>query len=163
MTYNNNLLPVCGAETIKSYRLFLRALTFQKRITAQNKRTSDNDAIVKAAKLYQKAFDKGLLEAGINLLNILVPAMLTNQEKSPNAPAPFQDRVLSCIEILENAGNPAGSFYRAFCLIYDLLDTGDSSESNWEKGLALMDGLSVGGYRPAAKYIDWLYAEGCED
>lgn len=36
-------------------------------------------------------------------------------------------------------------------------------EENLERVLALMDALSVAGYKPTANLIDWLYEEGCED
>ena len=160
---NNIHVPSNVKMTAKTLLLFARARRLQAKAEAHaraNRPDISGKNIVKAVHCYQAAFDDGLLDAGVNLLSIVVRAMLNSKAKQPNEPVLLQDRALEYITALEEAGYEEGTYYRALCLIHNLLETGNTIDSDRNNGLMLMNSLADDGYAYAIEYLDTMQAKG---
>lgn len=155
MSNSNNLFPCYMGKTARPFSLFVQATKLHKRAN-QPEHVED---IAKAVHCYQAAFDSGLLEAGVNLLSIVVSAMLRYKITQPDEPVPFQDKALAYITALEDAGYEEASYYQALCLIYNLLETGNAIDSDSDNGFMLMKSLAYDGYTPAIEFLDMIQAE----
>ncbi|NRY61481.1 helix-turn-helix transcriptional regulator [Clostridium beijerinckii] len=146
------LLPVVKPESLIAYQAFRQAYS----INVEIDETGDTSNILEMMNLYEEALDDGLVEAGVNILNIVVRTLINAKAFSAEKPLQLQDRLECYMKALEEAGHPAGGFYRAFVLIYGLMITEKTEEENLEDGLILMYKLANEGNELAMKYLDYI-------
>lgn len=124
--------------------------------------TGNRNKIGEMIDLYEDAFQGGVVEAGANILKIVVRAIMNSKAFHPEQELPFQDR-LYYIDALEEAENDAGGFYRAFVLIYGLMYTDKTEEENMDDGLILMHELAMDGNELALQYLEYIEKAAGED
>lgn len=88
---------------------------------------------------------------------------MNSKVAAPDKPLPFQDRLECYMKPLEDIGHPAGGFYRAFVLIYGLMETDKTEDENWDDGLILMYKLANEGNGLAMQYVEYIESASSED
>ena len=125
--------------------------------------TGDTENLMEMIYLYDDALDEGLIEAATNILRVIVKAIMNGKVLNPNKKAPLQDKLNYYIKALEMINHPAGGYYRAFSLIYTVMETDKTKDDNFTDGLRLMDELAVEGNGLAIKYLEYIYSASDED
>lgn len=148
----NIFFPSVKPEDFTAYQAFMTAYDINVKID----KTGDKSYIGEMMDLYQEAFDDGLVEAGANILKIVARALMNGKALAPERPLPYQDRLECYIKALEDAGHPAGGFYRAFVLIYGLRITGKTEDEDLDDGLTLMYSLTNEGNELAVEYVEYI-------
>lgn len=148
MTNKNELLSTLSACIAEAVDAFLPLV--------HDDAPDANNGITEAVLHCQTSFNEGVFGAGLNLLRIITIVLANYLIDNPEALQPMKDKLESCIEVLEDMGCPEGAYFRAYCLIYNLLDTGLSSEDNLAQGFSLMDKLADEGNVYALKFEDFL-------
>ena len=146
-----SLIPYYTAEDIKGNRAFSKAYKIHQQL-----RNGTSVDFGKMLNLYEDALSEGILEAGANILNILVMALLNCKKTQPNEPLPFQERFHRYITILEEEGHPAGEYYRAFGLIYGIIQTENTEDQDLDDGIILMYNLANSGNEHAIIYVNHI-------
>lgn len=76
-----------------------------------------------------------------------------------NKEIPLQECVDYFINALEEAGHPAGGYYKAIGLIYGSIVNDKTNDENWDEGLILMYELANDGNEYAISYVEMETAE----
>ena len=103
----------------------------------------------------QESFKNGNFGAGVNLLGI-VTLVLAHCTYNPDDLLPFKGKLTSCVSALEETGCMEGSYYLAYCLIHNLINTDGTPELNFEVGFALMQKLAELGNYLAVSFLEVL-------
>lgn len=120
--------------------------------------TGDAENLMEMIYLYDDALDEGIIEAATNILRVIVRAIMNGKILNPNKKAPLQDKLNYYIKALEMINHPAGRYYRAFSLIYTVMETDKTEDDNFTDGLLLMDELALEGNGLAIKYLEHIYS-----
>lgn len=150
--------PYAKPSDFISYQAFIKAYN----MNVEMDKTGDRNRIGEMMDLYEAAFQGGVVEAGANILKIVVRAIMNSKAFHPKDKLPFQDR-LYYIDALEEAEHDAGGFYRAFVLIYGLMYTDKTEEENMDDGLILMHELAMDGNELALQYLEYIEKAAGED
>ena len=150
--------PYVKPSDFISYQAFIKAYN----INVDIDNTGNRSRIGEMMDLYEEAFQEGLVEAGANILKIVVNTIMHAKAFHPEDKLPFQDR-LYYIDALEEADHLAGGFYRAFVLIYGLMYTDKTEEENMDDGLLLMHELAIDGNELALQYLEYIEKAASEE
>ena len=126
-------------------------------------KTKDKSNIIEVLHLYEDAFENGIVEAGANILRIIVRTIMAAKASDLRKPLMLQDKLERYMEALEEMEHPAGSFYRAFVLIYGLRITDKTEDENFDNGLILMYEIANEGNELAMRYVDYIESAEEED
>lgn len=151
------ICPRIGLDRMDSYQIFKEA--YIKDLELQ--KTGDKSLLSDIMRQYTEAFDRGIMEAAVNMLRILTHTSMNCKVQDPDKEFPLQDAVDFYINRLEEEDHPAGSFYRAIHLIYRLVKNDKTDDENWDEGLILMYQLANDCNEFAIDYVEYL--EGVED
>lgn len=157
--YAKVILPRIELDAITSYAPFKTAYELELELD----RTGNKDLLTSITRLYTEAIDKGIIEAGANMLRILTIAMMNCVVKNPKEKFPLQDKVDYYFNLLDDNEHPAGAFYRAIHLIYRLVKNDKTDEENWDEGLILMYQLANDGNEFAIDYVEYIESAEAED
>jgi len=123
-----------------------------------NDNGTNADEYVKMCHLYMDAFNSGVMDAGINLLRVFSKHHLTLKANGENNPYAFQRKMEYIIATLKSIEHPAGEYYEALSLIYDLMDMGVDEQTAFDRGLVMMYDLANEGNEYATEWVDIIDA-----
>lgn len=144
--------PMVKVEDIHAFKAFKEAYD----INVEINNSGNRENMGKMMNLYLEAFDAGIIEAAVNMLMILTLTQLDFKASNPNKEIPFQERVDYFINALEEAGHPAGGYYKAIGLIYGSIVNDKTDDENWDEGLILMYELANDGNEYAISYVEMI-------
>lgn len=145
------IIPYYTTEDVKFNHAFSKAYKIHQQL-----RSGVSVSFSEMLNLYEDALSQGVLEAGANILNILAITLLSCKKTQPNEPLPFQERFHRYITILEEEGHPAGKYYRAFGLIYGIIQTENTEDQDLDDGIILMYNLANNGNEHAIVYVNYI-------
>lgn len=140
-----------GSTTNESFKM---AYEINKKIDA----SGNTENIMQMIHLYDDALYEGLIEVAANILRVLIRVLMVGKVNNPNEKLPLQDKLNYYIKALEMINHPAGGYYRAFSLIYRIMETDKSEDENFSDGLILMDELAFEGNGLAEQYLNYIYS-----
>ena len=106
--------------------------------------TGDSNIIPIIRAAYWDAFNVGVLDAGVNLLRIIMIALCNYKLTNPNdKELPLLDPLHYILERLLFAEHPAGEYYEALGYMLGIMSNELTSEESHELGLDLMTDLAL--------------------
>lgn len=123
-----------------------------------NDNGTNADEYVKMCHLYMDAFNSGVMDAGINLLRVFSKYHLVLKANGDNNPYAFQRKMEYIIATLKSIEHPAGEYYEALSLIYNLMDMGGDEQTAFDRGLVMMYDLANEGNEYATEWADIIDA-----
>ena len=145
-------IPLISPESLPGYQFFKKAYD----LNVNMEKTGDDSCFVEMMTLYERAFDNGVIEAGINILNVIVGIMVDIKSTSPGHDLIFDVPLRKYIEELEEISHPAGTFFRAYAIGSGLLNNDKSEEESLDEGIYLMNFLANNGNKYAQNFINYI-------
>lgn len=145
------IIPYYTTEDVKGNHAFSKAYKIHQQL-----RSGISVDVREMRTLYEEALSEGVLEAGANMLHILIKTLLNVRKSQPNGPLPYQEKIQRYITGLEEEGHPAGEYYRAFGLIYGVIQTENTEEEDLDEGIILMYNLANNGNEHAIVYVNYI-------
>lgn len=155
----NLLIPAYGADIDRKSKLYARG----RKETVEALKTGNSDRLANGIKIYQDAFDSGVVEAGVNILAVSACAsinnvLVANEYGYKIKTNVFQQPIQVYTELVNNAKHPSGAYYLGFCTIYELYKMSQSRDSDVWSAWTLMYGLADRGNVYASNFLNFCLA-----
>ena len=142
------MFPRTNLESSPGTRLFNHAYALDVTYHSDNQ-----DSLSEILDTYLESFNLGVLEAGANLLRIMLIAV-TNSEDSP--PSSILNRINYILARLTSKHHPIGEYYEALCLIFNINEYPDKDDELSELGFEMMFDLAELGNAYAIDFLTTL-------